>query len=81
MIAMGPFGELDNREIIFRRAAAIAVSKSEPVSGGLPAEPVALEDLLKAREHLVAEVAGKMPAEHREFLVGFKRGQASPSYS
>ncbi|UGY16927.1 hypothetical protein HAP48_0005405 [Bradyrhizobium septentrionale] len=65
MIAVGPFGELDNREIIFRRAAAIAVSKSEPVSGGLPAEPVALEDLLKAREHLVAEVAGKMPAEHR----------------
>ncbi|MEH2560677.1 hypothetical protein V1289_000304 [Bradyrhizobium sp. AZCC 2289] len=41
----------------------------------MTAEPVALEDLLRAREQLIAEVARKMPAEHREFLVGFKRGQ------
>jgi predicted nucleotidyltransferase component of viral defense system len=42
---------------------------------GMTAEPVALDDLLKAREDLIAEVAGKMPEAHREFLVGFKRGQ------
>jgi hypothetical protein len=41
----------------------------------MTAEPVALDDLLKAREQLIAEVAGKMPAAHREFLVGFKRGK------
>jgi predicted nucleotidyltransferase component of viral defense system len=42
---------------------------------GMTAEPVSLDDLLKAREDLIAEMAGKMPKEHREFLIGFKRGQ------
>jgi len=31
---------------------------------GMTAEPVSLDDLLEAREHLIAEVPGKMPAEH-----------------
>ena len=42
---------------------------------GMTVEPVALDDLLKAREQLIAEIAGKMPSAHREFLVGFKRGE------
>jgi predicted nucleotidyltransferase component of viral defense system len=42
---------------------------------GMTAEPVSLEDLLKAREDLIAEMAGKMPKEHREFLIGFKTGK------
>jgi hypothetical protein len=41
----------------------------------MTAEPVSLDDLLKAREDLIAEMAGKMPKEHREFLIGFKKGQ------
>jgi predicted nucleotidyltransferase component of viral defense system len=42
---------------------------------GMTAEPVALDDLLKARDVLIDEIAGKMPEAHREFLVGFKRGK------
>lgn len=41
---------------------------------GMTHEPVTLEELLKAREDLIAEVSGKMPKQHREFLIGFKRG-------
>lgn len=41
---------------------------------GMASEPVTLDELLKAREDLIAEVCGKMPQEHREFLIGFKRG-------
>ncbi|MET4606702.1 hypothetical protein ABIB90_006204 [Bradyrhizobium sp. JR4.1] len=42
---------------------------------GMTADPVSLDELLKAREDLIAEVSGKMPKEHREFLIGFKRGK------
>lgn len=42
---------------------------------GMTAEVVALEDLLEAREALIAAVAGDMPESHKEFLLGFKRGQ------
>jgi len=34
-----------------------------------------LEKLLKAREDLIAELVGKMPAEHRKFLAFFERGK------
>ncbi|MGY3622096.1 hypothetical protein ACVJGD_008292 [Bradyrhizobium sp. USDA 10063] len=42
---------------------------------GMTEKPVTLEELLEAREDLIAEVSGKMPKEHREFLLGFKRGE------
>jgi hypothetical protein len=45
----------------------------------MTAEPVALDDLLKARQALIAEMSGKMPEAHRKFLVGFKRG--TPNWS
>jgi hypothetical protein len=38
-------------------------------------EPVTLEALYDAREALIAEVVGKMPAEHRRFLLSFKTGE------
>lgn len=38
-------------------------------------EPVTLEELYDAREALIAEVVGKMPAEHRRFLLSFKAGE------
>ncbi|UDL88388.1 nucleotidyl transferase AbiEii/AbiGii toxin family protein [Mesorhizobium sp. PAMC28654] len=41
---------------------------------GMTAEPVALEELLSAREGLIAAIAGGMPDAHKEFLLGFKRG-------
>ena len=42
---------------------------------GLTANPVGLDDLLKTREDLIAELVGKMPKEHRRFLATFKRGK------
>jgi predicted nucleotidyltransferase component of viral defense system len=41
---------------------------------GMTAEPVALEELLAAREALIGAMAGGMPEGHGEFLMGFKRG-------
>lgn len=42
---------------------------------GMTENPVSLEELLIAREDLIAEVVGKMPDEHRRFLASFKRGK------
>jgi predicted nucleotidyltransferase component of viral defense system len=42
---------------------------------GMTAEAVALKDLLEAREALISAMAGDMPDAHKEFLLGFKRGQ------
>jgi predicted nucleotidyltransferase component of viral defense system len=41
---------------------------------GMTAEPVTLDDLLTAREALIESIAGGMPPEHRQFLIGFKSG-------
>jgi hypothetical protein len=41
---------------------------------GMTAEPVALDDLIAARESLIASIAGQMPEAHRRFLLGFKQG-------
>lgn len=42
---------------------------------GMTLEPVALDDLIDAREAMVESVVGGMPLRHREFLVSFQRGQ------
>lgn len=42
---------------------------------GMTAEPVALDDLINARETLISDAVGNMPEAHRTFLVGFKRGE------
>jgi Nucleotidyl transferase AbiEii toxin, Type IV TA system len=47
----------------------------ERVFVGMTENPVTLEELLQAREDLIAELVGKMPDEHREFLASFKRGK------
>ena len=41
---------------------------------GMTVEPVTLDAILAARETLIASIAGNMSAEHKEFLLGFKRG-------
>jgi predicted nucleotidyltransferase component of viral defense system len=46
---------------------------------GMTAEPVALDELLAARETLIATIAGGMREAHKEFLLGFKRG--APEWS
>ncbi|OKO74518.1 nucleotidyl transferase AbiEii/AbiGii toxin family protein [Bradyrhizobium sp. NAS96.2] len=42
---------------------------------GMTADQVTLDELLEAREMLIAELAGKMPQAHKDFLIGFKRGE------
>lgn len=42
---------------------------------GMAAEPVSLEELITAREQLIAMVIEKMPEAHRRFLVWFKLGE------
>lgn len=41
---------------------------------GMTEKPVAIEDLVEAREAIIDKVVGQMPEAHRRFLVGFKRG-------
>ncbi|QVM84543.1 nucleotidyl transferase AbiEii/AbiGii toxin family protein [Novosphingobium decolorationis] len=42
---------------------------------GMTQEPVPLGELIEARERLVRLIVTDMPAEHRRFLLGFKRGE------
>ena len=42
---------------------------------GMTAESVVLDDLIQAREAIIADAVGNMPDAHRKFLVGFKRGE------
>ena len=42
---------------------------------GITDSPVTLDDLIQAREHLIAEILGKMPIDHRRFLLSLKKGE------
>jgi predicted nucleotidyltransferase component of viral defense system len=42
---------------------------------GMTDKPVALADLIAAREALITTIVGQMPKAHREFLVSFERGE------
>ncbi len=42
---------------------------------GMTEEPVPLDDLITAREAIIAEVVGKMPKAHKEFLISFEKGE------
>jgi predicted nucleotidyltransferase component of viral defense system len=42
---------------------------------GMTETPVTLDDLLRAREEAIEELVGKMPTEHRRFLVSVKKGK------
>lgn len=41
---------------------------------GMVDQPVSLDDLLKTREDLINEIVGKMPDDHKKFLVSVKKG-------
>jgi predicted nucleotidyltransferase component of viral defense system len=43
---------------------------------GMTAEPVAIEELIAARETLIDAMVARMPEVHRQFLLGFERGDA-----
>lgn len=42
---------------------------------GITEKPVTLDDLLETREQFIAEIVGRMPDEHRQFLASFRRGK------
>jgi predicted nucleotidyltransferase component of viral defense system len=42
---------------------------------GMVDTPVTLDELLQAREALIGEIVGKMPDQHRRFLISVKRGE------
>jgi predicted nucleotidyltransferase component of viral defense system len=42
---------------------------------GMTDEPVTLDELVAARETLIGDVVGQMPAAHKAFLVSFVRGK------
>jgi hypothetical protein len=41
---------------------------------GMTEQPVSRDDLIAAREALIAQIVGKMPESHRRFLISFERG-------
>jgi predicted nucleotidyltransferase component of viral defense system len=41
---------------------------------GVTDKPISRDELVAAREALIADIVGKMPAAHRKFLVSFERG-------
>lgn len=61
-------------EVITARRKDIA-REYERGFAGMTSKPVALDDLLAAREAMIATVISGMPGEHREFLVSFERGE------
>jgi predicted nucleotidyltransferase component of viral defense system len=42
---------------------------------GMTAEPVSMDALTRARESLIETVVGRMPEQHRQFLLSFERGK------
>lgn len=42
---------------------------------GMTEGTVSLDELVAAREALIADIVGKMPDAHRRFLISFKRGE------
>lgn len=42
---------------------------------GMTADAVLIDDLIDARQALIADAVGNMPDAHRRFLIGFKRGE------
>ncbi len=42
---------------------------------GMTEQAVSLDDLLEAREKMIAQVVKDMPGDHREFLISFERGE------
>jgi predicted nucleotidyltransferase component of viral defense system len=60
-------------EVIVPRKKDIAQEFAQGFEG-MTTAPVALADLLAARDALIATMAGDMPEDHKKFLLGFKHG-------
>jgi predicted butyrate kinase (DUF1464 family) len=61
-------------EVLLARRKDISAEFSRGFDG-MTQQPVTIEELHAAREALIAEIVGKMPAAHRKFLISFERGE------
>jgi predicted nucleotidyltransferase component of viral defense system len=60
-------------EVLFPTRLEIA-AEFERGFVGMTERPVTLDELLQVREDLIDSIVGRMPAEHRRFLLSFKKG-------
>jgi hypothetical protein len=68
-----PFAEvLDPRRLDISREFAQGFN-------GMTENPITIDELIQAREELIAGIVGKMPTDHRRFLISVKAG--SPDWS
>ena len=51
------------------------ISKEFDLFEGMTDEAVSLRDLIEARKEMIDQVVGRMPEEHRRFLVSFEKGK------
>ena len=65
-----------------RPMAEILAPKRKPIAqefqwgfAGMTAEPVHIDELIAAREALIASIVGQMNEAHRRFLISFERGE------
>lgn len=63
-------------DVLDSRPKALGDVFATEFAGMIRDERVTVDDLAETRLQLVRELVGNMPDAHREFLVGFKRGEA-----
>lgn len=63
-------------DVLDSRPKALGDVFATEFAGMIRDERVTVDDLAETRLQLVREVVSNMPDKHREFLVGFKRGEA-----
>jgi predicted nucleotidyltransferase component of viral defense system len=61
-------------EVLTARRKDMAVEFNRGFNG-MTQRPVTLDELVAARETLIADVVGRMPAAHKMFLIAFVRGK------
>lgn len=61
-------------ELLLAKRKDITVEFSRGFAG-MTEDPVTIEELVAAREALIKDIVGKMPATHRQFLISFERGE------
>lgn len=73
-----PLDELYRQQagLLVKIVPFVARETSFALKGGTAIDkPVTLDELLQVREELIREMVGKMPTQHRQFLISVKRGE------
>jgi hypothetical protein len=70
-----PIDSISNARLLFVPRRKDITEEFAQGFDGMTTEPVLLNEFLAAREEMIASVAGEMPSEHKQFLLGFKSGK------